>query len=65
MVKWIEIIPRPRSNFIRVKCSECGNEQIMFNYTSMSIHCNVCGAVLAESTGGKANIKGEIVNILE
>jgi small subunit ribosomal protein S27e len=65
MVRWTEIIPRPKGYFIRVKCSECGNEQIMFSCITMPIHCNVCGGVLAESSGGKAVIKGEVVNTLE
>jgi small subunit ribosomal protein S27e len=29
------------------------------------VHCNVCGEVIAEPTGGKAAIKGEIVAALE
>jgi len=30
----------------------------------MVIHCQVCGAILAEPTGGKAKIKGEILEEL-
>ncbi|MEM1606729.1 MAG: 30S ribosomal protein S27e [Candidatus Bathyarchaeia archaeon] len=57
---WEKIIPRPRSSFIQVKCAECGNEQITFSHASSIVRCNICGAILAEPTGGKANIKGEI-----
>ena len=59
-----ELIPRPRSKFLRVKCPECGNEQIVFNMASMRIPCKVCGEVLVEPTGGKASIKGEVVEEL-
>ncbi|MCX8170613.1 MAG: 30S ribosomal protein S27e [Candidatus Bathyarchaeota archaeon] len=62
---WEKIIPRPRSNFIQVKCAECGNEQITFSHASSVVRCNICGAVLAEPTGGKANVKGEIVASFE
>lgn len=60
MKLWEKIIPRPRSSFIQVKCAECGNEQITFSHASSIVRCNICGATLAEPTGGKANIKGEI-----
>ncbi|MEM1586594.1 MAG: 30S ribosomal protein S27e [Candidatus Bathyarchaeia archaeon] len=58
---WEKIIPKPRSNFIQVKCPECGNEQITFSHATITVYCNICGSVLAEPSGGKANIKGEIV----
>ena len=56
-----ELIPKPNSHFIRVKCPECGNEQITFNKASAKILCTVCKAILAEPTGGTAIIKGEIL----
>jgi len=65
MSEWEKLIPRPRSTFLRVKCSECGNEQIVFSHATNIVRCNVCGAVIAEPTGGKAAIKGEIITALE
>lgn len=65
MSEWEKLIPRPRSRFLRVKCSECGNEQIVFSHATNIVRCNVCGAVVAEPTGGKALIRGEIVTALE
>ncbi|RLG92171.1 MAG: 30S ribosomal protein S27e [Candidatus Hecatellales archaeon] len=59
-----ELIPQPRSNFIKVKCPECGNEQITFNKAAMKVKCNVCGAVLVEPSGGKAIVKGGVVEEL-
>ncbi|MEM2454407.1 MAG: 30S ribosomal protein S27e [Candidatus Bathyarchaeia archaeon] len=58
---WEKIIPKPRSNFIQVKCPECGNEQITFSHATITVRCNICGSVLAEPTGGKADIKGEAI----
>ena len=64
MSKWEEFIPRPRSNFLRVKCLECGNEQTIFSNTSNTVQCNVCEAVIAEPTGGKSKIHGEILEVM-
>ena len=65
MSEWDKLIPKPRSKFLRVKCSDCGNEQVVFSSTTLSVNCNVCGAVLAEPSGGKAKIRGEVVAELE
>jgi small subunit ribosomal protein S27e len=62
---WERLIPRPRSVFLQVKCPDCGNEQSIFSHVASIVHCNICGATLAEPTGGKANIKGEVVEVLE
>ncbi len=52
------------SKFVKAKCSDCGNEQITFNKPSMKVACNVCGATVAEPTGGLGNFKAEIVEEL-
>jgi len=65
MSEWETLIPKPRSKFVRVKCPDCGNEQVIFNRITITVHCNICGATLAKPTGGKAEIKGEIVAILD
>jgi len=59
-----ELIPKPESVFIRVKCGKCGNEQVVFDRPSLAPHCSVCDEILAEPTGGKANLKSEVVQIL-
>jgi len=63
--EWEKLIPRPRSNFIRVKCLKCGNEQMVFSNAVNKVTCNVCGTELAEPSGGKAKIKGEVVTVFE
>lgn len=65
MSDWEELIPRPRSSFVRVKCLKCGNEQIVFSSAVNKVNCNVCGTLLAQPSGGKAKIKGEIVAVFE
>ena len=65
LAEWDELIPKPRSSFVRVKCLKCGNEQIVFGNAVNRVVCNVCGTALAEPSGGKAKIKGEIVAVFE
>ncbi|MBC7129613.1 30S ribosomal protein S27e [Candidatus Bathyarchaeota archaeon] len=65
MSEWEKLIPKPKSRFLRVKCLKCGNEQIIFSHATNRVICNVCSAELAEPSGGKAIIKGEIIAILE
>ncbi len=49
--------------FVKVKCPDCGNEQITYIRASIVVKCNVCGATLATPTGGKAELRGEIVEV--
>ena len=65
MSDWNKLIPKPRSVFLRVKCQKCGNEQLIFSNAVNKITCNVCGETLAEPTGGRADIKGEVLSVLE
>jgi small subunit ribosomal protein S27e len=65
MTEWNKLIPKPKSIFLRVKCSKCGNEQLLFSNPVNKVTCSVCGETLAETTGGRAKIKGEILSVLE
>lgn len=49
-----------RSNFVRVKCNDCGNEQPVFSRAASQVLCLACGATLAEPTGGETHYKGEV-----
>ncbi|ADI74810.1 Ribosomal protein S27E [Methanohalobium evestigatum Z-7303] len=55
----------PKSRFLRVKCNDCENEQIIFGSASREITCTMCGRTLAEPTGGKSTIKTHIIEVLE
>ncbi|MEX0568954.1 MAG: 30S ribosomal protein S27e [Candidatus Njordarchaeota archaeon] len=57
-----EIARFPESTFIRVKCKNCGHEIITFSHASTKVLCPGCNEVLVEPTGGKAKIRGEILN---
>lgn len=54
-----------RSKFLRVKCNDCENEQVIFDHASTSVKCSVCGSTLVEPRGGKAEIKGERIEVLK
>lgn len=58
------LVPEPKSRFIRVKCPNCGNEQVIFIHATFPVRCLSCGTQLAYNTGGKAKIVGEIVRVL-
>jgi small subunit ribosomal protein S27e len=53
------------SKFLKVKCNDCENEQVIFAHASTVVKCLVCGRTLAEPTGGKALIKTLVVEVLE
>jgi small subunit ribosomal protein S27e len=65
MSEWEKLLPRPKSKFLRVKCPDCGNEQVVFSNVTNVVKCNICNAILAEPTGGKTKIKGDVVTALE
>jgi small subunit ribosomal protein S27e len=58
-------IKEPTSKFIKMRCSKCKNEQIIFGKAATAVKCLVCGKVLAEPSGGKARIKARILEVLE
>lgn len=59
------LIPQPRTKFLRVRCPDCGNEQVIFSHAAMVVRCLVCGRVLAQPTGGSAQIFGNIIRVLD
>ena len=48
-------------SFLKVKCGDCSNEQVIFARAATQVDCLVCGTNLAQPTGGRATIKAEIV----
>ena len=56
---------KPNSKFIKVRCKDCENEQVLFNKASSEVSCHICGSKLAIPSGGKARIKGEILEVIE
>jgi len=56
---------KAESKFIKVRCKDCENEQVLFNKASSDVSCHICGSTLAKPSGGKAEIKGEILEVIE
>ncbi|MFO8110826.1 MAG: 30S ribosomal protein S27e [Thermoplasmata archaeon] len=54
-----------KTPFVKVKCGDCGNEQITFHRVASVVDCHVCGARLAKPTGGYSSINGEIIEEVE
>jgi small subunit ribosomal protein S27e len=59
-----QLIPKTESKFLKVVCSKCNNEQVIFNKASSNVKCLVCGENLSEVTGGKAKIKAKVLQVL-
>jgi small subunit ribosomal protein S27e len=55
----------PKSKFIKVRCNDCENEQVLFDKCSTIVLCHICGSKLAIPSGGKAKIKGKVLEIVE
>jgi len=58
-------VKEPTSKFVKVRCSKCKNEQIIFGKATRQVKCLVCGKLLAGSTGGKVKVKSRILEVLE
>jgi len=59
------LVPKPRSAFLLIKCSNCGNEQVVFSCPTIDIKCKVCDNLIAQRTGGKAKIFGTVIERLD
>ncbi len=53
-----------KGKFIKVKCSSCKNEQIIFGKCATEVKCLVCNAALSAPTGGKSKVKAKILEVL-
>jgi small subunit ribosomal protein S27e len=52
-----------KTNFVKVRC-KCKNEQIVFDKSSTVVKCLVCNEDLLKPTGGKAEIVGRVLEVL-
>jgi small subunit ribosomal protein S27e len=50
--------------FVKVKCPDCGNEQIAFRKPSTPVVCHVCGSTLIKPAGGAGEIRGELLEVV-
>jgi small subunit ribosomal protein S27e len=52
-------------SYLRVECPDCGNEQTLFQKAASEVRCAVCGSTLATPTGGKADLTGDVTEVVE
>ncbi|MBU7031575.1 MAG: 30S ribosomal protein S27e [Theionarchaea archaeon] len=53
------------SKFLKIKCDDCGNEQIVFDRAAIPVRCLVCGKTVMEPKGGKGELKTRVLEVLE
>jgi len=59
------LIPKPSTNFLLVRCVNCGGEQVVYTATNIDVRCKACDTLIAKKTGGKADIYGRVLRRLD
>lgn len=59
------IMGNHRSNFLKVKCLDCGNQQTVFDHAASNVQCIICGKTLVKPKGGKSEIVAQIIEVLD
>jgi small subunit ribosomal protein S27e len=59
------LIPKPNSAFLNIQCSKCEETNIIYSHTTSNIFCKSCNELLAERSGGKAKINGNLISALD
>ena len=59
------LIPKPNSAYLNIECSKCQEKNIIYSHTTSNIYCKSCNELLAERSGGKAKINGNLLNTLD
>ena len=59
------VIQNTNGNFLRVKCMDCGNQQVVFDRAASVVQCIICGKTLVKPKGGKSQITSKIVEVLD
>ena len=62
--KVVNMVSKGRGNFLKVKCLDCDNEQIIFDRAASDVKCIICGKTLVKSRGAKAKIMAHIDKVL-
>jgi len=53
------------TKFVKVRCTKCKNEQVIYSNASTPISCLVCQETMATPTGGKAKIAARVLEVLD
>jgi small subunit ribosomal protein S27e len=59
------VFQNTKGNFLRVKCMDCGNQQVVFDRAASVVQCIICGKTLVKPKGGKSQITSQIVEVLD
>ena len=59
------LIPKPNSAFLNIQCSKCDEKNIIYSHTTSNIYCKSCNELLAEKSGGKAKIYGNLLSSMD
>ena len=59
------LIPNPKSEYYNVKCTKCDGKTIIYSHTTTDLYCKSCNELLAQRSGGRAKILGEIISNLD
>ena len=51
--------------FLRVACPSCEHEQVVFDRAATAVSCASCNELLAEPTGGVAELHATVVEAVE
>jgi small subunit ribosomal protein S27e len=53
-----------KGKFLKVVCSKCKSNQVIFGKASTKVRCLDCEAVLALPSGGNAKIRSRVEEVL-
>ncbi len=53
-----------KGKFLKVACSKCKSNQVIFGKASTKVRCLDCNSVLALPSGGKAKIRSRVEEVL-
>ena len=58
------MVSKGRGNFLKVKCLDCDNEQVIFDRAASDVKCIICGKTIVKSRGAKAKIMATIIKMI-
>jgi small subunit ribosomal protein S27e len=54
-----------KSNFLKVKCGDCGNQQVVFDHAAYKVEFIICSKTLVQPQGGRSKIVAQIVEVID
>jgi small subunit ribosomal protein S27e len=58
------MVKQRKGQFLRVRCLDCDNEQIVFNKAASNVQCIICGKTIVKPLGGKSRIIAKITEVI-